>query len=126
MSNSRFYLCKHCGNLIGMIDISGVPMVCCGEEMTLLEPNKVDASQEKHVPFVEVDGDTIKVKVGEVTHPMTDAHYIQWIYLQTEKGGQRKSLRPGEEPEATFVVVDDKPVAVFEYCNLHGLWVKVL
>lgn len=125
MSN-RFYLCKHCGNLVGMIESSGVPMVCCGEEMTHLKPNTVDASQEKHVPSVVIDGDTVKVKVGEIAHPMTEAHYIKWIYLQTEKGGQRKSLKPGEEPEATFRLVDDKPVAVFEYCNLHGLWVKEL
>jgi superoxide reductase len=124
MSFSRFYLCKHCGNMVGIIESSGVPMVCCGEEMILLEPNTVDASHEKHVPSVVVDGDMVKVQIGEVLHPMTEAHYIKWVYLQTEKGGQRKGFNPGEEPVATFRLVDDKPVAVFAYCNLHGLWVK--
>lgn len=121
---NKFYLCKHCGNLVGVIEFSGVTPVCCGDKMTLLEPNTVDASKEKHVPYVEIEGDTVKVKVGEIPHPMAEEHYIQLIYLQTEKGGQRKSLKPGEAPEAVFKVVDDKPVAVFEYCNLHGLWVK--
>ncbi len=62
--------------------------------------------------------------VGEVTHPMLEEHYIQWIYLQTENGGQRISLHPNEAPEATFSIEHDAPVAVFEYCNLHGLWKK--
>lgn len=123
MSEVRFYVCKHCGNLVGMIHNSGVPIICCGEPMTELVPGSVDASKEKHVPVVKVDGDLVTVEVGSAPHPMIQEHYIQWIYLQTEKGGQRKALKPGEEPKATFAVVDDKPVAVFEYCNLHGLWV---
>jgi superoxide reductase len=124
MIDSKFYLCKHCGNLVGMINNSGIPMVCCGDVMTLLEANTVDASREKHVPAVEVDGDKVIVKIGEVSHPMTEAHYIQWVYLLTEHGGQRKNLKPGDEPTVTFSVEDDMPVAVFAYCNLHGLWVK--
>jgi superoxide reductase len=124
MKESRFYFCKHCGNLVGMIESSGVPMVCCGEEMIQLEANTVDASKEKHVPAVSIDGDTVEVQIGEVVHPMAEEHYIKWIYLLTEKGGQRKGLNPGEAPKATFRLVDDKPIAVYEYCNLHGLWVK--
>lgn len=119
---TKFFLCKHCGNLVGMIYDSGVPIICCGEPMQELVPNTTDAATEKHVPVVKVDEDLIEVEVGSVLHPMLEEHYIQWIYLMTEKGGQRKALKPGEEPKARFKVVDDKPLAVLEYCNLHGLW----
>ena len=90
--------------------------------MTHLEPNTVEASGEKHLPAVSVDGDVISVNVGSVDHPMLPEHYIEWIYLKTEKGGQRKNLEPGAAPAAKFVVCEDKPVAVYAYCNLHGLW----
>jgi superoxide reductase len=119
---TRFYICKHCGNLVGMIISSGVPIICCGEEMTELVANTVDASREKHVPAVTVEGDKVTVKVGSAPHPMLEEHYIMWVYLQTEKGGQRKCLKPGEAPEAVFALSGDKPVAAYEYCNLHGLW----
>lgn len=119
---TRFYLCRHCGNLIGMIQDSGVPVVCCGEKMTPLVPNTVEASGEKHLPVVTVDGDRVEVRVGAVDHPMQPEHSIQWIYLQTEKGGQRKALQPGDAPAACFALGGDKPVAVYAYCNLHGLW----
>ncbi len=122
----KFFRCKHCGNLIGMIHDSGAPITCCGEQMQELVANSTDAATEKHVPVVTVDGDTVHVTVGSVEHPMTEAHYIQWIYLKTENGGQRKCLTPSDKPQASFKLVDDKPVAVYEYCNLHGLWVKEL
>lgn len=120
--SAKFYICRHCGNLVGMINNSGVPMVCCGEKMQALEANTTEAAGEKHIPAVTVDGGNVKVTVGEVKHPMQPEHYIQWVYVQTEKGGQRKSFKPGDEPTATFSVVDDKVVAVYAYCNLHGLW----
>ena len=119
---SKFYICKHCGNLVGMIHESGVPIICCGEPMTELKPNTVEASNEKHLPVVTVDGNNVHVEVGSVAHPMIEAHYIQWIFLETEKGGQRKALKAGDAPVADFTVADDKPVAVYAYCNLHGLW----
>ena len=119
---SKFRICRHCGNLVGMIHDSGVPMICCGEPMAELEANTVEASVEKHLPVVSADGDRISVSVGSAAHPMVEEHYIQWIYLQTEHGGQRKALNPGDAPEAVFTVTDDKPIAVFAYCNLHGLW----
>ncbi len=123
MCDIRFYICKHCGNLIGMIHSSGVPIICCGEEMTALEAGTTDASLEKHVPVIKTDGNTVTVEVGSVPHPMIPQHYIEWIYLLTEKGGQRKCLKPGDEPKATFALVEgDKPVVAFEYCNLHSLW----
>ncbi len=121
-AKERFYFCEHCGNMVGMIHDAGVPIKCCGQNMTHLEANSTDAATEKHVPVVTVEGNTVKVHVGEVTHPMQEEHFIQWIYLQTERGGQRISLSPTDEPTAVFSVEFDKPVAVFEYCNLHGLW----
>ncbi len=118
----RFQFCKHCGNLIGVIHDSGVEIICCGEPMILLEPNTVDAAKEKHVPVASVEGKSVVVQVGSVVHPMTDEHWIEWIYLETKKGGQRKALCPGDEPKVSFALIDDEPVAVFAYCNLHGLW----
>ena len=90
---------------------------------TLLTPNTTDAAGEKHVPQIEVNGDTVVVKVGSVEHPSLEAHYIEFIILQTTSGMQMKWLKPGMKPEATFILAPgEKPVAAFEYCNLHGLW----
>lgn len=123
MGEKKFYICKHCGNMIGMIQSSGVNVVCCGDPMTELKPNTVEASQEKHLPVVTIEGDIVKVKVGSVEHPMTEEHHIAWIYLETEQGGQRKKLAVGSKPEAEFALAGgDKVVGVYEYCNLHGLW----
>ena len=122
MKENRFYICEHCGNIVGMIHDAGVPLVCCGQKMTKLEPNTVEAAVDKHLPVVTVEGDTVKAVVGEVAHPMTEEHSIQWLYLQTDRGGQRKSILPGEAPEVTFALNGEKPVAVYAYCNLHGLW----
>lgn len=118
----KFYICRKCGNQIGMIQGSGVPILCCGEKMEELTANTVEASQEKHLPVVTVEGEEVRVKIGAAEHPMTEAHSIQWIYLQTKQGGQRKNLLPGEAPEAVFALKDDEAVAAYAYCNLHGLW----
>jgi len=118
----KFYLCKHCGNLVGLVHDGSVPMTCCGEEMTLLVPNTVDAAAEKHVPVIHCADGSVTVDVGSTTHPMLAEHCIQWIYLQTARGGQRKNLAPGDAPQAVFALVDDTPMAAFAYCNLHGLW----
>ncbi len=122
MSNQKFYICEHCGNLIGMIHDAGVPMMCCGKKMAKLEPGVVEASHEKHIPVVKVDGNIVNVEVGSVEHPMIEAHSILWVYLQTDKGGQRKNLEVGQAPAVSFALADEKPVAVYAYCNLHGLW----
>ncbi len=119
---NKFFICEKCGNIIGMIEPSGVPVVCCGQKMTGLEAGVVEASREKHIPVVRLDGSTVKVTVGSVEHPMTAEHYISWIYMETDKGGQRKVLKPDSKPEATFALADEKPIAVYAYCNLHGLW----
>ena len=120
--NQKFFICKQCGNLIGLIDNKGVPMVCCGENMTELVPNTAEASVEKHLPVVTVSGDSISVQVGRVPHPMEEAHNIPFVYAETERGGQRKCLEVGKAPALSFCFSDDKPVAVYAYCNLHGLW----
>lgn len=118
----KFFICEHCGNLVGVIHDAGVPMMCCGQKMTQLVPGTVEASVEKHLPVVTVDGDKVKVEVGSVAHPMAEEHSILWVYLQTDKGGQRKNLKVGEAPVAEFSLLDEKPVAAYAYCNLHGLW----
>ena len=126
MKKAKFYICRTCGNLVGMINASGVPMMCCGKPMEALEPNTVEASGEKHLPAVTVEEGAVHVMIGSVEHPMVDVHYIEWIYLQTENGGQRISLKPGQEPKVTFLLGNEKPVAVYAYCNLHGLWMTEL
>ena len=122
MKKAKFYICRTCGNLVGVIHASGVPMMCCGKPMEALEPNTVEASGEKHLPVVAVEDGAVNVMIGSVAHPMEDVHYIEWVYLQTENGGQRIALKPGQEPKVKFLIGDDKPVAVYAYCNLHGLW----
>ena len=122
MCASKFYICEHCGNIIGMIHDAGVPMVCCGQKMTHLVPGTVEASREKHIPVATVENGAVKVVIGSAPHPMTEEHGIQWVYLQTDRGGQRKCLSPGDAPEVVFALADEKPIAVYAYCNLHGLW----
>ena len=91
-----------------------------GEELVA---NTTDAANEKHVPVIKVEGSKVTVTVGEVTHPMLDEHYINWVMLETKKGRQRVELKPGEAPEAVFALAEgDEAVAAYEYCNLHGLW----
>ncbi|MDR0373262.1 MAG: desulfoferrodoxin [Nitrososphaerota archaeon] len=122
MSGQKFFICKHCGNMVEFINNKGVSMVCCGEKMTELIPNTVDASVEKHLPAVVVLGDRLSVEVGSIPHPMQDDHHITFVYVETEHGGQRKYLKIGEEPKLVFSFSNDKPIAVYAYCNLHGLW----
>ena len=117
----KFYRCRHCGNVIQKVVDSQVPVVCCGEKMEELVANTVDASLEKHVPVVtKLDDCLIKVEVGCVPHPMLPEHHIAFIYVETEKGGIRVDLK--DKPEAVICTCDSKPIAVYEYCNLHGLW----
>ena len=121
----KFYICETCKNIITKIVDSKVPVVCCGKPMKELVPGAVDGALEKHVPAVTVDGKTVKVQIGEVIHPMMPEHYIQFIALETKNGVQIKNLKAGDEPKAEFILADDdEAVAVYEYCNLHGLWVK--
>ena len=119
----KFYKCEHCGNIVTFVKASGVPVMCCGQKMTELVPGTVDASLEKHVPVVSVEGSVVSVRVGAVEHPMVPEHFIQWVAVETSLGSQIKYLKPGQEPVAVFALTPgDKVVAAYEYCNLHGLW----
>ena len=119
----KFYVCKHCGNIIAQAKNKGVPVMCCGEKMSELVPGSVDAATEKHVPVISVEGNKVTVTVGEVEHPMAEEHFIEWIALETQEGNQRKELKPGSKPQAVFMLAEtDKAVAAYAYCNLHGLW----
>ena len=120
---ARFFVCEKCGNLVGVIHSSGVPMVCCGQKMTELVPKSAETGVEKHLPVVVVEGNVVRVNVGSVTHPMSEEHHIGWIYLETADGGMRRALSPTGAPEATFVLSEgERAVAAYSYCNLHGLW----
>lgn len=119
----KYFICKHCGNIIAMVKPSGVPVMCCGEAMSELIPGTTDAAVEKHVPVYEVQDNKVFVTVGSVEHPMLPEHYIEWIALHTTQGVQRKALQPGQPPKACFSLCEgDKVEAVYAYCNLHGLW----
>ena len=121
-NNNKFYVCSHCGNVIGLIHDAGVPMMCCGQKMTKLEAKTSDTGAEKHLPVVTVENNLVHVSVGSVLHPMTEEHSILWVYLETNRGGQRKCLAKGSDANVRFALCDETPVAVYAYCNLHGLW----
>lgn len=121
--DQKFYICPVCGKIIAIVKETGVPVMCCGQAMKEIVPGTTEAATEKHIPVFEVVGNTVKVTVGAVNHPMLPEHYIEWISLQTKTGNQRKTLNPGDKPEAEFALVDgDEVTAVYAYCNLHSLW----
>ena len=117
----EIYRCKLCGNIVEVVHGGAAIPVCCGENMALQVENTVDAAKEKHVPAVEESANGLLVKVGSVTHPMEEKHYIEWIQLIAGEKSYTHYLKPGDKPEALFPV---KPATfnVREYCNLHGLW----
>ena len=119
-----FFRCEGCGNFVTFLgEKTACTPKCCGMTMAELIPNTTDAAQEKHVPAVTVDGQKVTVQVGSTEHPMLEAHYIQFIILETSQGWQKKDLKPGDAPKAVFALAEgETPVAAYEYCNLHGLW----
>ena len=118
------YKCQNCGNITEVLHVGVGTLACCSQNMTLVTENTVDAAKEKHIPFVSKVSNGIKAKIGEVTHPMEEKHYIEWIQVISADGtSDRKFLKPGQSPEAEFCGVDDKST-VREYCNIHGLWKK--
>ncbi|MFQ6093784.1 MAG: desulfoferrodoxin [bacterium] len=117
----QVYKCEVCGNMVEVLHSGAGQLVCCGQPMSLLEENTVDAAREKHIPVVEKTASGVKVKVGSVAHPMEEKHYIEWIETIADGKAYRQFLRPGEAPEATFDIDADQ-VTAREYCNLHGLW----
>ena len=121
----KFYRCEICGQIVAIVKKTGSPLVCCGQPMKEIIPGTTDAAAEKHVPVYEVKDGKVIVKIGEIAHPMTDEHYIEWVSVQTTGGNQRKALKPGDAPEVCFSICDgDEVEAVYAYCNLHSLWKK--
>lgn len=119
----KYLTCSHCGNIVSVVKDAGVPLICCGEKMEELLAGVTDGAVEKHVPEIKIEGKKVIVDVGSVTHPMLDEHYIEWVSLETKEGIQRKVLSSGMEPKVEFLLSEsDEPVAVYAYCNLHGLW----
>ncbi len=117
----QIYKCEICGNIVEVVHSAGGTLVCCGKQMVLKLENTQDAVVEKHVPVIEKIEGGIRVLVGEVEHPMQDVHHIEFIEVHTENKVYRKYLKPGEKPEAEFML-DEEVLFVREYCNLHGLW----
>ncbi len=115
------YKCGVCGNIVEVLHAGKGNLVCCGKPMSLLVENTVDAAKEKHVPVIETVEGGVKVKVGEVPHPMEEKHWIQWVEIIADGKTYRQYLNPGETPEATFNVTADQ-ITAREYCNIHGLW----
>lgn len=123
----KFYECKKCGNVMTLLEDSGVIPVCCGDIMDELIPLSEDSGLEKHVPVIETDNNIVTVKVGEIAHPMLDSHYIKWIILQTDKGIYLRNLKPDDEPIAKFVLSEEEHlISAYEFCNIHSLWKKDL
>jgi superoxide reductase len=119
----KFYICKKCGKIIAIVKETAVPTMCCGEKMEEIIPGTTDAAVEKHVPVFEVKDGIVTVTVGSVEHPMLPEHYIEWIAIKTKNGNQRKELKAGDAPKATFAIIDgDEVEEVYAYCNLHSLW----
>lgn len=119
----KFYYCTVCGKIIVVVKDTGVPTVCCGESMVELVPGTTDAAIEKHLPVVNVEGNKVTVSVGSVAHPMLPEHYIEWIVIATNKGIQKKQLKPGDQPKAEFALLEGEKVeGAWEFCNLHKLW----
>ena len=123
----NLYYCEICKNLIEVLNTNpSVKISCCGKEMTKIEPNTVDAATEKHIPFVNIEDNTLFISVGEVLHPMTDEHYISRIYVLDDLGNMQKiSLNSSETPEFSVRFNENaKKLKIYSYCNLHGLWKK--
>lgn len=119
---NEIYKCEICGNIVEVLHTGQGALVCCGEEMKLMEPKTEDSSTEKHVPYVEKTDDGVLVKIGEnENHPMKEEHYIEWIQVFADGKSYRKFLKPGDKPQALFEIQSSNIVAR-EYCNVHGLW----
>ena len=119
----ELYVCKKCGTSVALVKKGHCIPTCCGTQMEEVIPGTSDGATEKHVPVVAIDGNLVTVAVGSVAHPMLDAHYIEWIAIETSEGRQRKTLKPGDEPKAVFALAPGETfVSAWDYCNLHGLW----
>ena len=117
----QIYKCEVCGNIVEVLHEGAGELVCCGQPMTLLVANTVDAAKEKHVPVIEKTANGVTVKIGSAPHPMEEKHYIEWIEIIADGKAYRQFLKPGDAPEATFDIQANK-IGAREHCNIHGLW----
>ena len=115
------YKCTQCGIVVEVLHGGVGKMICCGELMSHVVENTVDAAKEKHIPVVEKTPNGYKVTVGSVLHPMEDKHFIEWIELIADGKAYRRFLNPSDAPAAEFCI-EAQDVNVRAYCNLHGLW----
>lgn len=123
VKQNGIYKCEICGNIVSVLIAEEPPIVCCGQEMTLLEEKTEDVGKEKHVPIIEKTKSGVKVKVGSVLHPMEPAHYIALIQLMDGNNVMiGKRLKPGDKPEAEFCIAETKGLTARALCNIHGLW----
>ena len=119
----KLFKCSKCGNIIYAINDKCEGITCCGEDVKLLKAGTVDAAKEKHIPVVSVNNNIVEVNVGEVDHPMTEEHYIEFVVLETNKGVRINHLTPNSKPHTSFVLEDNEElISTYAYCNLHGLW----
>jgi len=120
----NIYFCEKCKRICYTYPVNST-LVCCGQKMVLLQPKKSEEGNEKHLPVVKKINDfQISVKVGSVPHPMLEKHFIQWIFIENGDKYYIKTFKPEEEPYAEFFVDFTKAIKVYEYCNLHGLWMS--
>ncbi|MEL7669307.1 desulfoferrodoxin [Methanobacterium sp.] len=124
---NQVYRCNICGNIVNVLHTGVGKLVCCGQEMQLLEEKTTDSGSEKHVPVVEKTDNGIKVKIGSIPHPMEENHFIEWIEIAADGRVYRKMLKPGDKPETEFEMdlEDINVINAREYCSIHGLWKSV-
>lgn len=122
LCKEHFYHCPHCGNTIKVIGTKEMPLQCCDEDMDELVCHTADTDAGKHLPVVMRHGDLLTVEIGTTPHPMTFAHSIEWIALETNRGNYCTQLKPQDKPCAVFLLQSAVPQAVYTYCSLHGLW----
>ncbi len=119
----NFFKCNICGNLVELVLEGKGELVCCGEPMEKLISKQTEEGNEKHLPVVSLKEKEINIKIGSIEHPMTETHYIQWIYIFYNNKCQRVKLNPNDKPETKFIINENFDILeVFEYCNVHGLW----
>ena len=120
MKNFIIKKCLKCGAMVEVIEDCTCPncgIKCCGENMSALTFNSVDASHEKHIPVCKVEDNKIYVCVP---HAMEQQHFIMWIACVSDGRVEKVFLNPNMPAEAVFDY--HKNTSVYAYCNNHGLW----
>ncbi len=127
MDRLDVYRCEVCGNLVEVLHVGGGELMCCGKPMTRLTLRSTDIGQEKHLPVIEDSEDGITIRIGEIPHPMTEEHLIEWVeVIGTDGSTRRIFLNSGDLPQVHISIKKEEVREVRVYCNLHGLWSKIL